>query len=167
MIVQDKGGGARHAWEEKILSVKGRGRPSLTGFIYTSDLAQTFASRVVRSAGPVNLRGDRHGLPRERTVFRRNHYGCTDLLSTQSITSKGELDFSHETNYRDGWLMTDYLRVPRAVSICVNYNRHNVITWFYRYYIIDNSNKVADSEVLRDSAEKSFGIKRWIGWQSI
>lgn len=53
--------GRRHAWEEKILSVK-RGRPSLTGFIYTSDLAQTFASRVVRSAGPVNLRGDRHGL---------------------------------------------------------------------------------------------------------
>lgn len=41
----------------KDFSMKG-GDP-LTGFIYTSDLARAFASRIVRSAEPVGLRGDR------------------------------------------------------------------------------------------------------------
>jgi len=63
----------------KDFSMKG-GDP-LTGFIYTSSLAQVFASRVVRSAGPVGSCGNRHDLvafPWETAVFRKNRCGRVD-----------------------------------------------------------------------------------------
>lgn len=144
-----------------LVSRKGEGGGDpLTGFIYTSDLVRAFTSRVVRSAGPVSLRGDSRGLvafSREPAVFRKYRCGCADCYQHNRLLLMVRLRYSRETRKKKSsrrLTAKDCERLEPCRFVWAN--KHSVIMWLahfiaalYSYCIVDNDiNKTADNKII-------------------
>lgn len=153
---------------EKILVWRG-GNP-LTGFIraiscgplrVASDGRPNYWIYAVISSWSRRVSAGNDSFFRKRTVQN----GCADRYQHNRSLLMVSLFFHAKYKRFIATIDSNGLRVPRAVSIVLSYNRHNVITWLvhfivlYRYYIADNNvNNVADSEILRDNVEFRWKI---------